>query len=214
MLVVTLARSIRLSLWGQVLTPERPTVTRDVATLITPTRGVSLYERGSSDFEDLARALDRQYVRGDANGLPIVTRQDLLALLNVGASTGGGGGGSGDALVDPTLYTCPLTVAVRDAVYLSGPGAVDRADADSPATFPCIGFVSSKPTPSTCTVLIAGKLSGFTGLNPGATYYIATIPGQITDTPPVDPGDVVQKIGWARDSSDLVVQVDRDYTIL
>jgi len=176
-----------------------------------------LRDEGSQDFNDLAVALDKGYVVADADGTSITNRYELLALLNVGAGDsggGGGGGGDGASLVDPTVYSCPPSVAVNDVVYISGPGQVDQADADVPGTFPAIGFVTSKPSATQAIVTFQGKIGGFVGLVPGDTYYVSTIPGVITNLPPADPGDAVQKVGWARDPTHLVAQIDRDYTIL
>jgi hypothetical protein len=217
MLTVSLVVNARLTLWGRTLTPTNRQVSRDVATLFNTLRGVNpLRDEGSQDFNDLAVALDKGYVVADADGTSITSSRDLIALLNVGAgdSGGGGGGGNGDALVDPTVYSCPPSVAVNDAVYISGPGQVDQADADVPGTFPCIGFVTAKPNATQAVITFQGKIDGFVGLVPGDTYYVSTTPGQITNLPPTDPGDAVQKVGWARDATNLVAQIDRDYTIL
>lgn len=216
MLTITLIITGRVTLWGRVLTPESPEVSREVVTLLNPLQGVNPIQGRSQDYFDLAALLDRRYVRGDANGIAITSSDDLAQLLNVGAvpDGGGGGGGNGDSLVDPTVYSCPPTVALYDAVYLSGANAVDLADGDNPITFPCMGIVVEKPTATTAKVAYAGKVAGFAGLVPGDTYFIDTTPGQITNTAPSNPGDVVQKIGWARNATTLVLQLDRDYTVL
>lgn len=109
------------------------------------------------------------------------------------------------------VYACPSGVAVRDVVYLTGPDAVDLADADDPLKQPVIGLVRAKPTTTTAEVLYYGDLGGFTGLSPGSTYFLSTTPGQVALAPPEDPGSISQKIGFARDATTLVVFVDRDF---
>ena len=48
----------------------------------------------------------------------------------------------------------------------------------------------------------------FTGLTPGATYYLSpTVPGGITATRPTTPGQIVQVIGYAKDATCLVVNI-------
>lgn len=111
-------------------------------------------------------------------------------------------------------YTCPSGIAVRDAVYLSSSGACDKADADDATKQPLIGVVVSKPTAFTAVVQYHGEVGGYAGLIPGATYYLSTVPGQITSTPPSASGDIVQRIGFAKTASVLVLMVDRDYVRL
>jgi hypothetical protein len=50
------------------------------------------------------------------------------------------------------------------------------------------------------------KISGLSGLTPGATYYLDTAAGAITDTPPSGAGNLVQEVGQALSASELVFQ--------
>lgn len=108
-------------------------------------------------------------------------------------------------------WTCPAGVAVNDAVYVSGSGACDTADADDASKQPLIGVVVSKPTAFTCIVQYYGEVPGFVGLVPNTTYYLSVTPGQITSTPPAAPGSIIQRIGFAKTATVLVLLVDRDY---
>jgi len=112
------------------------------------------------------------------------------------------------------LYDCPVTVSLRDSVYLVSDDAVDQADATSLATMPVIGMVRLKPTATSCVVQYAGELDGFSGLIAGSTYYQDLVSGDITDTPPSSPGEVLQRLGFAKSSGTLVVQVDRDIIVI
>jgi hypothetical protein len=49
-----------------------------------------------------------------------------------------------------------------------------------------------------------GKISGLSGLTPGATYYLATTGGAITTTPPSGSGNLVQEIGVAVSATELL----------
>jgi len=125
-------------------------------------------------------------------------------------------GPPGATVVDSgAVYACPITVLVNDVVYLSAADAVDRADATSIATMPAIGFVASKPTPTTCTLRYYGELGGF-ALIPDETYFVDTVPGAIVIEAfaPSAPGNIDQKVGFSRNATTLVVQVDRDFVPL
>lgn len=122
------------------------------------------------------------------------------------------GGGAGTAAVLSSVYACPVGVAVRDAVYLSAADGVDQADSDDSSKQPLIGIVVSKPSAITAIVAYYGEVTGFVGLTPGATYYLGTVPGTITTVAPTTPGNIVQRIGFARSATTLVVFTDRDWT--
>lgn len=115
--------------------------------------------------------------------------------------------GGGAAGIDGT-YSCGVGVAVGEAVYLSGSGAVTEANATSATTAPAIGIVVSKPTTTTCVVRSFGSASVFTTLTPGSVYYLDTTAGQLTTTAPSSSGNVVQRIGIATSATTLLVQID------
>lgn len=111
-------------------------------------------------------------------------------------------------------YICDSSLTVLDVVYLSAADTVDLADANGIGTQPVVGFILEKPTPTTAKVQYSGEIDGFTGLIVGATYYLSEIPGQITDESPTVSGSIVQRVGFAKNTTTLVVMIDRDYTIL
>lgn len=112
------------------------------------------------------------------------------------------------------LYNCDASISVRDAVYLSASGTCAAADADDATKQPLIGIVASKPTATTAVMQYHGEVGGFVGLTPGATYYLSKTPGQITAVAPSDPGDIIQRVGFAKTPNVLVLMVDRDYVVL
>ena len=119
------------------------------------------------------------------------------------------------SVVTTGTYTCPVGVAVRDVVYLSAADNCDLADADDSLKQPVIGIVNNKIDPTTCDVQYNGEIGGFVGLTAGVTYFLSTTPGQITVTPPSGPpGAIVQRVGFAKNTTTLVILVDRDIVIL
>lgn len=120
------------------------------------------------------------------------------------------------ALDDPAtspvsdVWDCPSTVAVNDVVYVSGVDQVDGADASAGSSkIPAIGFVTSKPTPTTAVVQYAGLLPNtFAGLVPGTAYYLGLSPGTIVPAGTLfPPGSTVQQVGVARSSSRMLATV-------
>jgi hypothetical protein len=110
------------------------------------------------------------------------------------------------------LWTCPVGVVVRDVVYETAANNCDRANANTIATMPVIGVVISKPTPTSCIVARSGEVSGFVGLTADIPYFAGLIAGTISVTAPVGSGRVVQKVGYARNTTNLVVELG-EYTI-
>lgn len=111
-------------------------------------------------------------------------------------------------------YNCPITVIINDVVYLSSSDTVDKADADDGSKQPVIGFVVSKPTTTTAIVRYYGELAGFGGLITGSTYYLSITPGLITATAPTIPPVIVQRVGFAKSATTLMIMIDRDFTVL
>ncbi len=104
-------------------------------------------------------------------------------------------------------WSCAASVAVLDVVYRSATDTVALADATADATMPAVGFVISKPTATTCIIARSGELPGFTGLDPSKDYFVSLTAGAITSTAPSSTGEVVQRIGYARDSTTLVIEL-------
>lgn len=121
---------------------------------------------------------------------------------------GGGGGGSGDQIVSSDGYfNTTIDVLVGDLVYINGPDSVDTADRTDVSTTPCVGIVINKPTPLTATVLFSGRCDIFVGLVPGTSYYLGPI-GALTPTPPLNNGEVFQRMGVAVNTTTLWVSID------
>jgi hypothetical protein len=108
-----------------------------------------------------------------------------------------------------TAWSCPVSVAVRDVVYQTGADSVDKARADATTTMPAVGVVLSKPTGTTCIIARSGKVTGYS-LTADTYYYVSpSTAGGITSTPPNAAGNVVQQVGYAKTTTDLVVELGR-----
>lgn len=106
-----------------------------------------------------------------------------------------------------TEWNCTVTEAVRDVVYESAANTARQANASSSATMPAIGFILNKPTATACVIARSGEVDGFVGLSVGSTYYVDTTNGQIVTSPPTGSNRVVQRVGYAKTSTTLVVQL-------
>jgi hypothetical protein len=120
--------------------------------------------------------------------------------------------GANAALTD--TFTCPAAVAVNDLVYVTAAGdTVDKATADqtlAPAfPRPGIGFVISKPTPTSCVVQSSGLLPNtFVGLTPGMLYYMGLVPGALVVEGTLMPGGSTnQQVGVAKNATELIAVI-------
>lgn len=107
-------------------------------------------------------------------------------------------------------------VAVKDAVYQTLSGAVDKASAVSTATTPVLGVIVQLDTPTVgqCYVQIDGDVFGFAGLTPGNVYMLSKTPGQLlwegdigNPNYPSSHGNVIQAVAIAMSSSVIAVAI-------
>lgn len=119
-----------------------------------------------------------------------------------------GAGGIGETMekIKKKIF-CDPTVVIGDWVTLKSGKAI-KAQANSFDTMPVIGYVISKDEITLASVITEGwvVLSGLVG---GKEYFISpTIAGSIQNTPPVNPGEIVQKVGTAQDTTNFYIDVD------
>jgi hypothetical protein len=110
-------------------------------------------------------------------------------------------------------YTCPISVAVRDVVYIAGGDTVDRANAASAGKYPVVGVVSSKPTTTSAVVQYSGEVSGFAGLTAGSTYWLGVSAGQISTSAPSSAGQAGQVVGVAKSTTTLELSISLVITV-
>lgn len=80
-----------------------------------------------------------------------------------------------------------------------------KADATNNAK-PANGFVlaaSANPGDPATVFLLSNKNTQVSGLVIGTKYYLSTVPGGVTDTPPAANGNIVQYIGKATETTQL-----------
>lgn len=119
-----------------------------------------------------------------------------------------------EKLSDVQAKQGPTVPTLLQAVFFSSADTVDVADA-TPATSPCVGFVSALLPLAEVRVRREGELAGFVGLVPGAVYFVdPTVPGAITNTPAGGPGTVLQEVGTAVSPTVLLVTIDADWVVL
>jgi hypothetical protein len=101
---------------------------------------------------------------------------------------------------------CTATEATGDAVYVLSAGQVRQAQADDETTTKVVGFITSKPTATTCVVASGGAVP-VAGVTAGAVHYLSPSSlGGITTTEPVA-GNWVVVVGTASTSGTLVAEI-------
>jgi hypothetical protein len=106
-------------------------------------------------------------------------------------------------------YAAGGALVVGNAGYIASDGDVEKADANvSAATGRGIGVVVESYDGETaivagdpCTLCVFGPVSGFSGLTPGANYYVSDTAGAIADAA----GTQSRIIGYAESTTVLFV---------
>lgn len=96
-------------------------------------------------------------------------------------------------------------LAARDMVNLyDDSGTLKARKADANNSMPAHGYVTAAATsPAAATVYFDGIISGFTGLTPGARYYLSETAGEVDDAAPSSGGAYVQYIGVALSATEI-----------
>jgi hypothetical protein len=185
---------IRLDL-GHVRAQTAPTVVVDASFHVPNFRNCQLTDIDTSALADVALL----NVQTNTTGQP-----GLTEFRKSGLSVGFG------------RYTVPSSVAVADAVYATGADTADRADASTATKMPAFGFVVAKLDTTTALVARDGTYAGFSGLTAGSAYYVSkSTPGRVTtDVSGYGVGNVVQAVGFAKNTTSLALQIDRDIVVL
>ena len=105
---------------------------------------------------------------------------------------------------EPTIFACNSAVKVNDLVYFKN-SILQISSSDDIATTPPIGIIREKPTATTAKIQRVGKRTGFSGLEVGKRYYLAS-DGQITANPPTSDGAVRVHIGIASTPNTLLLE--------
>lgn len=107
-------------------------------------------------------------------------------------------------------YLAEVAILARDVVYISSADNVSPAIATAPGTAYAIGLAKAAAAPAANVPVISeGIVSGFSGLTPGARYFLsAATAGEITATPPVGSGNVILLVGHAKSATELHIQIE------
>lgn len=145
-----------------------------------------------------------QILKNVSGSMVITPASGTLIVNGIIVSSGGGGGGS-----NTFNASCTPAESIGDAVYVSGPGMVAQARANTILTTYVVGIIIAKPSATTCTVQVSDTFGIYSGLTPGVTYFLSdTTPGAITATAPTTTGTLVERVGVAIDSSTIVIMPD------
>lgn len=63
----------------------------------------------------------------------------------------------------------------------------------------------------TVPVLTMGITTAIGGMIPGTLYYLSTVPGAVQNLRPVNPGEIIQPVGWALTSGQLYLNFSPYY---
>ena len=132
--------------------------------------------------------------------------RSVLNRLETNSSTTGGGVMQSlfDAVFDEA--TAANDVDLAEIVYIVSEGNVDLARADAAATHIAIGVVTEAATSGgTCEFQTHGIVGGFSGLTPGAKYYLSAVTaGLVVATPDAVTGQYVVFLGKAISATELL----------
>ena len=107
-------------------------------------------------------------------------------------------------------YTADGAISARDAVYISAADKVAPAIASAAASSQVVGFATAAAVDlAAVNVRKFGRLSGFSGLTPGARYYLSGgAAGAITATVPVGSGHTIIQAGYAKSATVLDIMIE------
>lgn len=104
-------------------------------------------------------------------------------------------------------YTVLAGVAVGEILYISGADAASVASNAAIGTMPAAGVVVAKPTPTTATMILLGRVTGLAGMTPGARQYVGVSGARVeAGALPTTPGSVIQQIGVAESATAMIFE--------
>jgi len=105
-------------------------------------------------------------------------------------------------------YIADEDLDAREVVYISAADNVALADATDLTKSQAVGFViSSVLDTATVSIRKFGRMSGFSGLTPGARYYLSATAGAITATIPTGSGNIITQVGYAKSATVLDIAI-------
>lgn len=109
-------------------------------------------------------------------------------------------------------YTAGEILTANQAVYISAADEVSLAVASggTGATARLVGFTSTAAAAAApVNVCSEGVLGGFSGLTPGARYWLDTTSGAIVSAPPTGAGNNRVQAGYAKSATELHIHIEQ-----
>ena len=135
--------------------------------------------------------------------------RDNETLVGVpGQGGGGSGGGESPSLMAGGVVLADGAVSVGDAVYLQlDNGALRCARASAADQGHAADALAALVVGNRVWFCQHGLVAGYSGLTPGGDVFLALAPGGVTQVPPWEPGQCVQRLGTAL--TDSIVLFER-----
>lgn len=98
-----------------------------------------------------------------------------------------------------------------EVVYISDASEVKKAKANAAGTADAIAFVKDASISASASGMYqtSGYLAGFTGLTPGAKYFLdASTAGAMTETAPTSAGQLVVSLGFALSTTEFWIEIE------
>lgn len=107
-------------------------------------------------------------------------------------------------------YTAGEAITAGNVVYISAADTVKRSSATATPLAYSLGVArATAASGGTVTIIQDGEAPVFSGLTPGSRYYLsATAAGGVDPTIPTGTGHVIVKIGMARNSTTMELQIE------
>ena len=109
---------------------------------------------------------------------------------------------------DSHIYSCDSVVSVGSLVAISSSGSILVLANAATIEGRAVGVVTEKPTNNQAKISQFHVVEGLTGIIPKQTYFLHTISGIYTTTPPNTPNSFVQIIGEGLSTTALQVTID------
>ena len=114
-------------------------------------------------------------------------------------------GSSEQVVSEQDEYSNPEFLTPGAIVRLSGADEIRRADNGSIATAPARAVLISQSAVAVATILYEGEAAVFSGLVPGAEYFLGPAGNVIQSSGlPTTAGSVIQRLGTAKNSTTLL----------
>lgn len=137
-----------------------------------------------SDFGPFSGIQGTDIVPGQRGLIPGSISYGYYTMADLLAYFGGGSTASGNSMVLTGIVQNGHGFTHGEAVYLSG-GVFVGANASAAATAEVVGIVSNITDANTFDLTLGGIITGFTGLTPGAVYFLSDqTNGLLTTTAP------------------------------